>query len=97
MNKLDNKNLSKGPENVIFAVWHNISKQTGVKKSVTYREITIAIGVLVAMVIALTLWSRQAGETLSGSDSRTTFPATAKYLLQPALDVFSSVRSLRID
>ena len=26
------------------------------KRSVTYREVTVAIGVLVAMVIALTLW-----------------------------------------
>lgn len=27
-----------------------------VKRSVTYREVTVAIGIVVAMVIALTLW-----------------------------------------
>ena len=26
------------------------------KKSITYREVTVAIGIVVAMVIALTLW-----------------------------------------
>lgn len=58
------------------------------KKSVTYREITIAIGVLVAMVIALTLWTREPGAAVSGTDAGLSFPATAKYLLQPAIDVF---------
>lgn len=79
---------------MIFLFWHNISNYRGVKTSVTYREITIAIGVLVAMVIALTLWTRESGETLSGTDSSISFPATAKYLFQPAIDVFSSVADL---
>lgn len=79
---------------MIFSFWHNISNYTVVKKSVTYREITIAIGVLVAMVIALTLWTREAGDTLSGTDSRITLPKTARYLVQPAIDVFASVADL---
>lgn len=36
-----------------------------VKKAVTYREITVAIGILVAMVIALTLWINKPGEKIT--------------------------------
>jgi len=42
-----------------------------VKKSITYKEITIAIGILVALVIALTLWIHEPGLKFSGyGDSR---------------------------
>ena len=40
-----------------------------VKKTVTYREITVAIGILVAMVIALTLWIKTPGEKITESGS----------------------------
>lgn len=72
-------------------MWHNISNNPVVKKTVTYREITIAIGVIVAMVvIALTLWIRVPGENLSGSGPRLSLPATAKYLVEPAIRIFSN-------
>ncbi|MGC1242754.1 MAG: hypothetical protein WA874_14280 [Chryseosolibacter sp.] len=61
----------------------------------TYREITIAIGILVAMVIALTLWTRVPGDNLSGADSRLSLPIAAEYLLEPAISLFADVRDLR--
>jgi hypothetical protein len=53
-----------------------------VKRSITYREITIAIGILVAMVIALTLWTRVPEEKLSGShtSAQVATPAPSKLL-----------------
>jgi hypothetical protein len=36
-----------------------------VRKSVTYRQITLAIGILVAVLIALTLWTGSPGDTVS--------------------------------
>ena len=41
------------------------------RKTVTYREITVAIGVLVAMVIALTLWVNTPADKITESDSPT--------------------------
>ena len=62
------------------------------KKTITYREITIAIGVLVAMVIALTLWTRTPGEPVSRSRTpgEVMLPSTAKYLLGTALKLLNS-------
>jgi hypothetical protein len=64
-----------------------------VKKTITYREITIAIGILVAMVVALTLWTRSPEEKLSGSVTSTTprlnLPVTAEYLFGAAVNMFS--------
>jgi len=63
-----------------------------VKKSITYREITIAIGILVAMVIALTLWTRVPEKKLSGpggTSGHVSLPSTARYLLGATLEIFS--------
>lgn len=38
--------------------WHNIGKSTLVNTSSTFRIITVAIGILVAVLIAVTLWVR---------------------------------------
>lgn len=35
------------------------------RKSVTYKQITLAIGILVAVLIALTLWTGSPGDTVS--------------------------------
>ena len=54
------------------------------KKTITYREITVAIGILVAMVIALTLWIKDPGEAFTGfqTGSHVDLPVTAKSLLK---------------
>lgn len=38
------------------------------KRSITYREITVGIGILVAMAIALSLWMGVPGTDISGAD-----------------------------
>lgn len=69
--------------------WHNISKQESVKKSITYREITVAIGILVALVIALTFWGTGAREDFSGSGSQRPMnvPAVTKKILETAVNI----------
>jgi hypothetical protein len=42
-----------------------LAKSGIVRKSVTYRHITLAIGILVAVLIALTLWNASPGNTVS--------------------------------
>jgi hypothetical protein len=61
-----------------------------VKRSITYREITIAIGILVAMVIALTLWTRVPEEKLSGSSTSAQVgaPAPSKLLFGVTIRMF---------
>lgn len=57
-----------------------------VKKFIGYREITLAIGILVALVIVLTLLARKPGQPVSGFD-RTPHvgtPLSAKNILGAA-------------
>jgi hypothetical protein len=80
-----------------FEMWHNIGKPQAVKKSITYREITVAIGIIVAMVIALTLWIRVPKEKVTGSGPapRTGMHAAAKNLFKTAVEIFSYQGNLR--
>lgn len=68
---------------------------SGVKKTVTYREITIAIGVVVAVVIALTLWTRGPGDRVSESHAgrRTAVSVTARYLYTTTMESVSALFS----
>ena len=56
MNKFYRPYEGKQAGNAISGGWHNIGKRTDVRQSITYRTITVGIGILVAVVIALTLW-----------------------------------------
>ncbi|MEX1238427.1 MAG: hypothetical protein WEB30_01870 [Cyclobacteriaceae bacterium] len=69
------------------------------KKTITYREITIAIGVIVAMVIALTLWTRVPEEKLSRSntDSPASLSSPAGYLFDTAVKMFSDEANAALD
>lgn len=61
------------------------------KKTITYREITIAIGVLVAMVIALTLWTRLPEKQAPGTNTRSevNLPPTVDFLFGATIGAFS--------
>ena len=67
------------------------------KKSVTYREITVGIGILVALVIALTLWMRAPGEKVSGSQTMPLLgtPASAKNLFKATVEIFKFQEDFR--
>ena len=61
------------------------------KPSVTFREITVAIGILVAMAIAVSLWLGFPGGNLSGIDLQTgyDFPTAAKtFVLNITTQIF---------
>jgi len=61
-----------------------------VKKFITYRAITVAIGILVALVIVLTLWVREPGDTVSGSERKSPVgaPVVVKNIFKTAVAVF---------
>ena len=46
------KALKKG----VFETGIPLAKHSGMKRSITYKEITLLLGIAVAIVIALTLW-----------------------------------------
>jgi len=70
--------------------WHNIRKEEFVKRSITYREITVAIGILVAMVIVLSLWIGVPDLTVSGSSTslRPDLSLSVKNILETAQSIF---------
>lgn len=81
-------------ENGLFEGWHNIGKDTDVKKTITFKTITVAIGVLVAVMIALTLWIRtpeEASLTRFPSRPQATVLAPAKKMINTAVDILSSL------
>lgn len=54
------------------------------KKLITYRVVTVAIGILVALVIVLTLWVKKPGHTVSGFNRapQLEMPLSAKKVLE---------------
>ena len=48
-----------------FRSWHNVGKSSIVKKSISYRLITLVVGILVAMVVVLLLWISTPGEKVT--------------------------------
>jgi flagellar basal body-associated protein FliL len=66
-----------------------LANKNCVKKSITYREITVAIGILVALVIALTFWATGEREDFSGSNSTRpmNIPAVTKKILETAVNI----------
>ena len=61
-----------------------------VKKSITYREITLGIGILVAVVIVLTLWVRKPAGIVSGYDGKpqVEIRMSAKNFFKTAVTIF---------
>lgn len=66
----------------------------GVKKLIDHREITLAIGILVAVVIALTLWIAGPRTELTGSNALPALqvPAPKKAVQSSVTDLFSFVK-----
>jgi hypothetical protein len=58
----------------LFCGWHVFSKraQVTMKKRFTYRELTLVVGIVVALIVIFTLWFRQPVQALTrNSDHRT--------------------------
>jgi hypothetical protein len=62
-----------------------------VKNPITYRKITLAVGILVALVIVLTLWINRPGEKMadSGASTMIGMPSLAQYLFKTATAAWS--------
>jgi hypothetical protein len=45
-----------GSKKGVFETGTPLAKHSGMKRSITYKEITLLLGIAVAIVIALTLW-----------------------------------------
>jgi hypothetical protein len=69
-----------------FSVWHGISGRLGMRKLINQRELTLALGILVAIVIALTLWVAGPQTAFTGGESSTALPlaSPAKVDTSPA-------------
>jgi hypothetical protein len=67
------------------------AKKAIVKQKITYKEITLVIGILVAMLVALTLWVQSPAEQSaiqSISLPQLTFPEFTRSLVEAAIDIF---------
>ena len=71
-----------------------LAKRMVVKRTITYREITVAIGILVAMVIALTLWVKTPGEKITESGSR---PHASSPMVGLRIQIVQSLQNLSSD
>ena len=49
-------NTKKASKKGVFETGMPLAKQAHMKRSITYKEITLMLGIAVAIVIALTLW-----------------------------------------
>jgi hypothetical protein len=88
------KNAISALQTVIFKDGITLANRTVVKKTITYREITVAIGILVAMVIALTLWISDPAEKITGFESpaHLDFSLTAESVLHTPSAIFAEFR-----
>ena len=91
MNDFRRKEGEKALRTAFLGNGITLATTKSVKRSITYREITIAIGILVAMVIALTLWTRVPEEKLSGS--RTSAQVPSKLLFGVSIRMFKDRKS----
>ncbi len=69
-----------------FQDWHSIRKEPGIMKwKFTYKELTLLIGILVAVIIMITLWFKPFGIT------------SAEVLIKPAKQVAAPAIKLAIE
>jgi hypothetical protein len=84
-------NPLKKHKNSIIQDWHTVRKEAGIMKlKFTYKELTLLLGILVAVIIMLTLWLRpttpEANEAVKKPIPSLSKPA-ASILLQKAFVV----------
>ena len=79
MNKHFSQSAKIQPKNAPVMNGITLAKSNSVKKTGIFRIITVAIGILVAMLIALTIWIRTPDDGPSGTSesSREPFPPFA--------------------
>lgn len=65
-----------------------LAKPTGMKRNITYKEITLVLGILVAVVVAFTLWVSQPSEhtTINGKVLPIPSAPVTKSVVKAAVD-----------
>lgn len=64
-------------EKEVSGGWHNIGRGTRrMKRRMTYKELIMVLGILVALLVAFTLWAKSPAET-PASRAKLTFPKPA--------------------
>jgi hypothetical protein len=83
--------LSNSSKKAGFQNGTSFAKKAVVKQKVTYKEITLVIGILVALLVAFTLWVQSPAEQSaiqSISLPQITFPEFTRSLVEAAIDIF---------
>lgn len=92
-----NKNRRRIRENRLKSAFQEggirLAKPTIVKKSISFRVITMTIGILVAMVIALTLWIGTPGHISHARPSQESTVQVAKTYLEHFAGVFTPLHA----
>lgn len=81
-----------------FNIGTTLANSKRVKQPITLRAISVAIGILVALVIAFTLWIRKPdSQGLTGLrlKPQTSLPITVKNLFKGAFEVLSATLAVK--
>jgi hypothetical protein len=72
--------------------WHNISHEAGrMKRHINYKALTMVFGILVALLVAFTLWAKNPAEGSASRARLTTprleLPTIEKGVIRAAIDI----------
>jgi hypothetical protein len=87
------KTQSKCLKNAVLKRGTTLANKNIVKRKITYKELTLAFGIIIAVVVALTLWASKnpAEESLSSSPlvpkTNIVFPFNIKSLIESTIEV----------
>jgi hypothetical protein len=91
------KNSRKPIKRLFFQSGTTFAKKASVKQNITYREIILAIGILVALLVAFTLWIHNPGDQSATQFIQTpqiptgSFSTTTKNFIESAVEAFFNV------
>ncbi|MEO6108378.1 MAG: hypothetical protein ABIP52_18000 [Cyclobacteriaceae bacterium] len=72
-----------------FEGWHNKCKDNFVKMAANYKGLTLALGILVAILIAVTLWISPQQDDISSSEaSRLHLPFFSSHVFKTNVGIF---------
>jgi hypothetical protein len=72
------QNIRNYANSAFFITGTTLAKPPAVKKHITYKDVTLILGILVAMIIAFTLWIRTPGISETSPAGSSSLPAVPK-------------------
>jgi hypothetical protein len=72
-----------------FPLWHSYSNDAGMKRQLRYRTLTIALGIVVALLIVITLWTAVGNDTPASpkAEKEISFALKSVIRLQPLFEI----------